>query len=69
MSTIPVGYKQTEVGVIPEDWEALRVCEFSSVVTGGTPKTEIREFWNGDYPWITPDVPPVSVALGFGVRG
>ena len=21
--TIPAGYKQTEVGVIPEDWEAI----------------------------------------------
>ena len=23
--TVPTGYKQTEVGVIPEDWEVVRV--------------------------------------------
>jgi type I restriction enzyme S subunit len=35
-------------------WEELRICDFSSVVTGGTPRTEVSTFWNGDYPWITP---------------
>ena len=48
------GYKQTEVGVIPEEWDALRVCEFGSVITGGTPRTEIQGNWNGSYPWVTP---------------
>jgi type I restriction enzyme, S subunit len=48
------GYKKTEVGFIPEEWEAMRVCDFASVVTGGTPRTEIRGFWNGCYPWVTP---------------
>ncbi len=28
------GYKQTEVGVIPEDWEAKRCEEMGSVVAG-----------------------------------
>ncbi len=48
------GYKHTEVGVIPEEWSALRVCEFGSVITGGTPRTEIQGYWNGSYPWVTP---------------
>ncbi len=48
------GYKQTEVGVIPEEWDAMRVCEFASVITGGTPRTEIQAYWNGSYPWVTP---------------
>ncbi|MFZ2961078.1 MAG: restriction endonuclease subunit S [Candidatus Ozemobacteraceae bacterium] len=26
-TTIPKGYKQTEVGVIPEDWDVCRVCD------------------------------------------
>ena len=48
------GYKQTEVGVIPEAWDTKRVCEFASVITGGTPRTEVQAYWNGGYPWVTP---------------
>jgi type I restriction enzyme S subunit len=51
---VKTGYKQTEVGVIPEEWEAKRVCKFSSVITGGTPRTEVQAYWNGGYPWVTP---------------
>jgi type I restriction enzyme S subunit len=29
MSAIPVGYKQTEVGVIPQDWEVARISSVS----------------------------------------
>jgi len=28
------GYKQTEVGVIPEDWEARSVHKFAAIKTG-----------------------------------
>ena len=28
------GYKQTEVGVIPEDWEVKAVQEFATITTG-----------------------------------
>jgi type I restriction enzyme, S subunit len=51
---VKTGYKQTEVGVIPEEWDASRVCEFASVITGGTPRTEVQAYWNGGYPWVTP---------------
>ena len=30
----PVGYKQTEVGVIPEDWECLRLGDVIDLLTG-----------------------------------
>ena len=36
--SIPVGYKQTEVGLIPEDWDVLSVDECSiKVGSGKTP--------------------------------
>ncbi|WP_175911892.1 restriction endonuclease subunit S [Burkholderia sp. BCC1640] len=47
-------YRQTEVGVIPGDWNISKVEELGEVVTGGTPSTTRREYWNGSYPWITP---------------
>lgn len=48
------GYKQTEVGVIPEDWEITTLGEVvSKLVHGGTPSTKYEDYWNGDIPWIT----------------
>ena len=35
-------------------WELYRVLDFAEVVGGGTPKTEMPEYWNGNIPWITP---------------
>jgi len=32
----------------------LKVEEFANVVGGGTPKTSIEEYWNGNIPWLTP---------------
>ena len=32
---IPAGYKQTEVGVIPEDWEVVTVNSLISGITSG----------------------------------
>ncbi len=37
---IPPGYKQTEVGVIPEDWELIKLFQISAFITkGSTPTT------------------------------
>lgn len=36
------------------DWTTKKVQEFGDVVTGGTPRTETKAFWGGEYPWITP---------------
>jgi len=46
------GYKQTEVGVIPEEWECLSIGEFTHVRAGGTPSTYRREFWGGQIKWM-----------------
>ncbi|MHB2149648.1 restriction endonuclease subunit S [Calditrichota bacterium LG25] len=45
--TVPEGYKMTEVGVIPEDWEVRRVSEFLIKVASGKSKVD-SEF--GEYP-------------------
>ena len=36
---IKTGYKQTEVGVIPEDWEVKKLGEFLNVIGGGAFKS------------------------------
>lgn len=46
------GYKQTDIGLIPEDWEVKKVSEFTNVTSGGTPSTAIKEFWGGKIKWM-----------------
>ena len=48
------GYKQTEIGVIPEDWDVNKVGEMVDVVGGGTPSTIVSKYWNGTIDWFTP---------------
>lgn len=35
-------------------WQTKKIIDFAKVVAGGTPSTEIQEYWNGDIGWITP---------------
>ena len=49
---IKKGYKQTELGVIPEDWSIKKISEFTDVTSGGTPNTLIKEYWKGDILWM-----------------
>ncbi|SNQ60069.1 restriction endonuclease subunit S [Candidatus Methanoperedens nitratireducens] len=37
MSNIPEGYKQTEVGVIPEEWEVKKLGDISEIIMGQSP--------------------------------
>ena len=36
------------------EWKEYQIDEVSEVVGGGTPKTEVSEFWNGEIAWLTP---------------
>ncbi len=48
------GYKQTEVGVIPEDWEAKTFGEvMTGFASGATPSRKHPDFYKGDIRWIT----------------
>lgn len=48
------GYKQTEVGVLPEDWAIGYLSDFGNVQSGGTPSTTIVDYWGGSIAWCTP---------------
>ncbi|MBM3911364.1 MAG: hypothetical protein FJ356_06915 [Thaumarchaeota archaeon] len=47
-------FKQTEIGMIPEDWEIKSIDTVAEVVGGGTPSTKNSQYWDGDISWITP---------------
>ena len=34
-------------------WTLTRVSEMADIISGGTPKTEIAEYWNGGIPWLS----------------
>lgn len=50
---VPAGFKLTEVGVIPQDWEVKTINEIAKVYSGGTPNRKIAQYWDGDIPWVT----------------
>jgi type I restriction enzyme S subunit len=39
---------------IPKGWETVAYTEMFSLCGGGTPKTEVDEYWNGNIPFFTP---------------
>jgi len=48
------GYKQTEVGAIPQRWVVTRLGDLLERVTGGgTPSRSNPHYWGGEIPWIT----------------
>ena len=51
--TIKPGYKQTEIGIIPEDWDVVELNSIAQISSGGTPFRGNLNFWNGKIPWIT----------------
>lgn len=48
-----VGYKQTEIGIFPEDWDYCLLDENSKRGSGHTPNKKIKEFYEGDIVWVS----------------
>lgn len=47
--------KQTEIGLVPESWEEIKIGDLGKCVTGTTPKTAVEEYWNSnDFDFIAP---------------
>ena len=39
---------------VSDSWAFARLKHIGEVVGGGTPKTTVSEYWNGEIPWLTP---------------
>jgi len=46
------GFKETEIGLIPEDWEVVRLGEVAEVKAGQSAPQGEKYFKNGKYPFI-----------------
>ena len=47
------GYKQTEVGVIPEEWKTPTLDSVAKRGSGHTPDKKHPEYWDGDIKWVS----------------
>lgn len=36
------------------DWKEVKLGDIADIIGGGTPKTSVEEYWNGDIPWLSP---------------
>ena len=43
----------SELGDVPEGWEVGVLDDVIELLSGGTPKTALSEYWNGIIPWYT----------------
>jgi len=45
---------QTRLPGISGEWEVKRLDELADIRSGGTPSTNVPQFWDGNIPWCTP---------------
>ena len=50
---IKPGYKQTDLGDIPESWEIKSINNIAEILGGGTPNTFVSQYWDGQIPWVS----------------
>jgi type I restriction enzyme S subunit len=46
------------LGDIPHGWGVVAFTDIADVLSGGTPKTDVAEYWNGEIPFFTPHDAP-----------
>ncbi len=44
---------ESEIGKVPEGWKIGVLDDAIELLSGGTPRTSIPEYWNGAIPWYT----------------
>jgi type I restriction enzyme S subunit len=49
----PARLVDSELGEIPEGWGVKAFADTVEVIGGGTPKTSVAEYWDGDVPWFS----------------
>ena len=54
LDLFPSTFQDSQLGPIPEGWNAKPLSDICELMSGGTPKKKIEEYWNGNLPWISP---------------
>lgn len=45
--------KETEIGLVPENWMPRTILDLCEIWSGGTPRKSVAEYWAGDIPWVS----------------
>ena len=48
----------SELGEIPDGWETGALSDTVEILSGGTPRTSVSEYWGGNVQWYTPKDAP-----------
>ena len=57
---VPDRLVPSDFGLIPDGWSTGVLDELIDVLSGGTPKTTVPEYWHGPIPWYTAKDAPSS---------
>ena len=49
----PKQLEDSKLGHIPKGWETGSILRQADLLSGGTPKTDVPAYWNGDVPWAS----------------
>lgn len=56
---------------IPVGWQLSTFSDLVELISGGTPKTSVGEYWNGDIPWSSKSIetikPPIEIIATFEI--
>jgi type I restriction enzyme S subunit len=50
----PEQFKDSPLGIIPNEWDVYPINEIGKIVGGTTPSRVVPSYWGGIIPWITP---------------
>jgi len=57
----PDSFEESELGEIPMGWKWIPFANTVEIMGGGTPKTSVAAYWDGDIPWFSVvDAPSAS---------
>jgi type I restriction enzyme S subunit len=52
-SQIPSSFKLTKIGLLPDDWEVVKLKDIAQKMkAGGTPRRKEKKYWNGEIPFV-----------------
>jgi type I restriction enzyme S subunit len=58
-----VSLVDSELGPIPKGWQIAPFTDLADILSGGTPRTTVPEYWDGVIPFFTPRDAPDSLVV------
>jgi type I restriction enzyme S subunit len=49
----PDELEESALGMVPKGWRVGKFIDMLQIISGGTPKTSVSDYWNGDIPWFS----------------